>query len=226
MDRPDRQSIAAPTSAASADAVESAVDAELEDSAEPETIHARSLMLSAPAEGLLAKLDLLEIDGLTATPVDYKRGQAPKIPEGAWEPERVQLCAQGLILRENGFTCTHGVLYYIGSKKRVTIEFTSELIARTRQLRDEFRAAAAAGVIPPPLEDSPKGCNPKLRKDCDRSEKGGTAKLDLILSAFSGDSWLQGIRREAVECGGARWKVQMESSFNRRPRCSVVLLQS
>jgi CRISPR-associated protein Cas1 len=156
VDRPDRQSIAAPTSAASADAVESAVDAESEDSAEPETIHARSLMLSAPAEGLLAKLDLLEIDGLTATPVDYKRGQAPKIPEGAWEPERVQLCAQGLILRENGFTCTHGVLYYIGSKKRVTIEFTSELIERTRQLRDEFRAAAAAGVIPPPLEDSPK----------------------------------------------------------------------
>jgi hypothetical protein len=29
-------------------------------------------------------------------------------------------------------------------KKRVTIEFTPELIARTRQLRDEFRAAAAA----------------------------------------------------------------------------------
>jgi len=152
VDRPDRQSIAAP----SADATAPALDAESEDSAEPETIHARSLMLSAPAEGLLAKLDLLEIDGLTATPVDYKRGQAPKIPEGAWEPERVQLCAQGLILRENGFTCTQGVLYYIGSKKRVTIALTPELIARTRQLRDEFRAAAMAGVIPPPLEDSPK----------------------------------------------------------------------
>ncbi len=38
----------------------------------------------------------------------------------------------------------------------MTIEFTPELIARTRQLRDDFRAAAAAGVIPPPLEDSPK----------------------------------------------------------------------
>ena len=126
------------------------------ESGDPASIHTRSLMLSAPSEGLLAKLDLLELEGMTATPVDYKRGKAPGIPEGAYEPERVQLCAQGLILRANGFQCDRGVLYFIGSKKRVTIEFTEELIARTRQLRDEFRHTAAAGVIPPPLVDSPK----------------------------------------------------------------------
>jgi CRISPR-associated protein Cas1 len=119
-------------------------------------IHTRSLTLSAPNEGLLARLDLLELEGLTATPVDYKRGKAPDIPEGAWEPERVQLCAQALILRENGFQCSAGVLYFIASKKRVTIDFTPELIARTRQLRDEFRSTAARGLIPPPLIDSPK----------------------------------------------------------------------
>ncbi len=125
--------------------------------ADPELrIHARSLMLSAPAEGLLARLDLLELTGTTATPVDYKRGHAPDIPEGAWEPERVQLCAQGLILKENGFQCTEGVLYFIASRRRVCIPFTDELIARTRQLRDEFRVAAAAAVVPPPLVDSPK----------------------------------------------------------------------
>jgi len=125
--------------------------------ADPELkIHARSLLLSAPDEGLLARLDLLELTGTVATPVDYKRGHAPDIPEGAWEPERVQLCAQALILRENGFQCTEGVLYFIASRRRVRIEFTAELIARTRQLRDEFRTAAAAGVIPPPLVDSPK----------------------------------------------------------------------
>ena len=126
------------------------------ESGDPASIHTRSLMLSAPSEGLLAKLDLLELEGMTATPVDYKRGKAPSIPEGAYEPERVQLCAQGLILRANGFQCDHGVLYFIGSKKRVTIEFTDELITRTRKLRDEFRHTAAAGVIPPPLVDSPK----------------------------------------------------------------------
>ena len=125
-------------------------------SLDPSPIHARSLMLSAPTEGLLAKLDLLELEGMEATPVDYKRGKAPQIPEGAYEPERVQLCAQGLILRANGFQCDRGVLYFIASKKRVTIEFTDELIQRTRQLRDDFRQTAGAGVLPPPLVDSPK----------------------------------------------------------------------
>ena len=80
-------------------------------------IHARSIMLSAPGEGLIAKLDLLELTGVMATPVDYKRGDAPKIPEGAYEPERVQMCAQALILRENGFQCDEGVLYFIASKE-------------------------------------------------------------------------------------------------------------
>lgn len=73
-------------------------------------IHARSLTLSAPGEGLIAKLDLLELEGNEAAPVDYKRGRVPDVPEGAYEPERVQLCAQGLVLRENGFQSNEGVL--------------------------------------------------------------------------------------------------------------------
>ena len=124
--------------------------------AEASRLHARSILLSAPDERLIAKLDLLELDGMKATPVDYKRGKVPDVAEGAYEPERVQLCAQGLVLRENGFQCDHGVLYFIGSKKRVTIPFTDELIARTRQLRDEFLQVSAGTDVPPPLVDSPK----------------------------------------------------------------------
>lgn len=119
-------------------------------------IHARSLTLASEQDGILAKLDLLELTGDVATPVDYKRGQVPNVPEGAWEPERVQLCAQGLILQANGYTCTEGVIYYIASKRRVVIPFTPELIARTRQLIADFRQTATEGVCPPPLEDSPK----------------------------------------------------------------------
>ncbi|QGJ70644.1 CRISPR-associated endonuclease Cas1 [Planctomycetales bacterium 10988] len=121
-----------------------------------EKIHARSLLLSAPAEGLIAKLDLLEIDGEVATPVDYKRGKSPSHPQGAWEPERVQLCAQGLILREVGYQCTHGVLYFIGSRRRVEIPFDDALITLTRQKIQQFRKAAANPNAPPPLVDSPK----------------------------------------------------------------------
>lgn len=124
--------------------------------AEAARLHARSIMLSAPVEGLIAKLDLMELDGNVATPVDYKRGRAPKVPEGAYEPERVQVCAQGLVLRENGFQCNEGVLYFIESKKRVVIPFDEELVARTRQLLAEFRHTAAGTDIPAPLVDSPK----------------------------------------------------------------------
>ena len=56
-----------------------------------EPIHARSLMLSAPGEGLICKIDVLELEGDVATPVDYKRGKVPDVIQGAWNPERVQV---------------------------------------------------------------------------------------------------------------------------------------
>ncbi len=121
-----------------------------------EPIHARSVLLSAPEEGLIARIDLIDLENSTAVPVDYKHGAVPDLPEQAWEPERVQLCAQGLILRANGYHCEAGILYYVQSRRRVSIPFDDALIQRTRQLVQQFRAVAAAGKIPPPLPDSPK----------------------------------------------------------------------
>jgi len=121
-----------------------------------EKIHARSVWISAEEEGITTRADLIEAEGNTVTPVDYKRGSAPDLPEGAWEPDRVQLCAQALVLRANGYTCHSGVIYYAASKTRVTVVFDEALIARTRQAIRDLRAMAAAGRIPPPLVDSPK----------------------------------------------------------------------
>ena len=119
-------------------------------------LHTRSLRLEDAELGLVAVVDFAEIDGNQATPVDYKKGKVPPVPEGAWEPERVQLCAQGLLLRAAGFQSTEGVLWYAGSRRRVVIPFTEELITRTGTLIAEFRQVAALGQIPPPLVDSPK----------------------------------------------------------------------
>jgi CRISPR-associated protein Cas1 len=120
-------------------------------------IHARSVWLSAPDEFITAKMDLIEGEGRLVTPVDYKRGAAPThLPEGAWEADRVQLCAQGLVLRANGYGCERGVIYYTESKTRVTVEFDGALVARTRELVQGLRAMAARGQMPPPLVDSPK----------------------------------------------------------------------
>ena len=121
-----------------------------------EKLHARSVLLSAPKLGLVAKIDLIEGGGDLVVPVDYKRGEAPDVPEGAWEPERVQVCAQGLILEESGYRVDHGVLYFAMSTRRVEVQFDEVLRARTLALLAELRASASAPAAPPPLVDSPK----------------------------------------------------------------------
>lgn len=123
---------------------------------EEETLHARSVRLEDATLGLVAIVDVLEVDGPVATPVDYKRGVCPDLPEGAWEPERVQLCAQGLLLRAAGYTCQEGIIWYHGSRRRVTIPFDESLVARTRELIAGCRAMAQEGRMPLPLVDSPK----------------------------------------------------------------------
>ena len=118
---------------------------------------ARSLMLSSAKLGLVAKIDLLEgtPDG-SVVPVDTKRGSPPEIPERAWEPERVQLCVQGLLLREHGYRSDHGVLWFAEARQRVVVDFDDALVARTLELLDELRSVATKSTPPPPLVDSRK----------------------------------------------------------------------
>lgn len=122
---------------------------------------ARSVELSAPRLGIAGKLDIVEGEGRVVTPVEFKRGRAPDVPEGAWEPERVQLCLYGLLLRENGYACEEGELYFAGSRKRVTVPFDDALVARTLELVAGAREASRSRVPPPPLVGSPKcqGCS-------------------------------------------------------------------
>lgn len=119
-------------------------------------IHVRSMELSSDALGLVAKLDLAEFEGLRAVPVDYKRGKRPHVARGAYEPERVQLCAQALLLEEHGYQVPEGVLYFVASKERVPVVFDDELRAATREAAAGLRLMAHGGRCPPPLENSPK----------------------------------------------------------------------
>ncbi len=127
-----------------------------EDAEPTERFHARSITLSSNTLGLIAKMDLVEGEGNAVTPIDYKRGKRPHVARGAYEPERVQLCVQGLILEEHGYTCKEGVLYFAGSKERVRVEFDEDLRERTLSAVNGLRLVAAGGQMPPPLEDSPK----------------------------------------------------------------------
>ena len=136
-------------------------------------IHSRSVMLGSERLGVVAKMDLVEAtlsrDGSVAAvqPVDYKVG-APR--EGAdglelWDADKMQLGLQCLVLRDNGYACDTGIIYYRKTKQRVPLELTPELEAWVISKIAEARACAQ-GPIPPPLVDSPKCARCSLAPVC------------------------------------------------------------
>lgn len=123
---------------------------------------ARSVSLSSERLGLTAKIDVVEgNESGRVVPIEYKRGAAPKVPEGAYLPERAQLCAQVLLLREHGYECDDAALYFAKNKRRVPITIDDELERTTLAAVARARQLAQDGEIPPPLVDSPKchGCS-------------------------------------------------------------------
>lgn len=121
-----------------------------------QSLKTRRLLLSSEPLGLVAEIDIVETEGGAVTPVDVKAGRRPHVAEGAYLPERVQVCAQGLLLREAGYACDEGALWFAESRERVRVAFTDELVAATRSAIAELRLATAARRLPPPLENSPK----------------------------------------------------------------------
>lgn len=120
------------------------------------TLKTRRLLLASEKLGLTAELDIVEADDGCVTPVDVKTGKRPHVAEGAYLPERVQVCVQALLLREAGYTCEEGALWFADSRERVRVALTDELITTTLQAAAELRLTVAAGRLPPPLDHSPK----------------------------------------------------------------------
>src|SRR5579885_3304674 len=129
----------------------------------PQSIHSRSVMLASERLRVIAKMDLVEATEGVVTPVDYKHGHPREGPGGLelWPSDRAQLAVQGLVLRDNGYECREGVVYYRKTGQRVRVEFEEALLRETEELIARAWATAAAGEIPPPLVDSPKcpGCS-------------------------------------------------------------------
>ena len=110
---------------------------------------------------------------LEVCPVDYKVG-APREGEDAnelWDTDRMQLGVQALILRDNGYSCNEGVIYYRETKQRVRLPITPELALWVEERIGTARQAAAA-AIPPPLVASPKCPRCSLVSVCLPDETG------------------------------------------------------
>jgi CRISPR-associated protein Cas1 len=128
-----------------------------------EKIRSRSVTLSSERLKVIARIDLVEASGAVVTPVDYKHGAPREGKEGLelWPADRTQLAAQGLILRENGYQCEEGIVYFAKTRQRVRVPFDDALMAETAGLIERAWRIAVGGIIPRPLTDSPKctGCS-------------------------------------------------------------------
>jgi CRISP-associated protein Cas1 len=121
-------------------------------------IHSRSVSLSSETHRLIARMDLIEGETGVVVPVDYKKGSPRETDDGpeAWPADRGQLCAQALILRDNGYQCDEAVAYYHATRQRVRVAIDDALVGETLRAVAEARRLALEGTIPAPLIDSPK----------------------------------------------------------------------
>jgi len=116
---------------------------------------ARSLTLSSETLGVVARLDLVEGDGGSVVPVDFKKGRPQ--PDGSpWPSDEVQVVLQALLLRERGYRVEHAEVYYAHDRRRVRVELTDERCGWAVGLVEEARAVSRQVEAPLPLVDSPK----------------------------------------------------------------------
>jgi CRISPR-associated protein Cas1 len=172
---------------------------------ETEMIHSRSVQMGSERLGIVAKMDLVEVRAarvgetgddlagdlfaaLEVCPVDYKAG-TPKPGEEMnelWDTDKMQLGLQALILRDNGYACNEGVIYYRATKQRVRLPITSELEGWIREKIAEAKRVVT-GPIPAPLVHSPKCVRCSLAPVCLPDETRMLAQPAVKVEIDAGD---------------------------------------
>jgi CRISP-associated protein Cas1 len=73
----------------------------------------------------------------------------------------VQIVLQAMVLRESGYRCEEGIVYYRSTNQRVRVPITEELVREAEAAVAQAWKTAEQRSIPAPLVDSPKcpGCS-------------------------------------------------------------------
>lgn len=128
----------------------------------------RSLVLTNESLGLTAKLDLAEISGQVAVPVEYRKGRSKRVAKElladdcgemtqtplshseAWHTDRIQVGLQAILLESAGYVVPEAVIYYSEEKLRLRIKVDEAL--KTEALRTlEDAKKCSEGPRPLPL---------------------------------------------------------------------------
>lgn len=143
----------------------------------------RALPVHSERLGLHGVCDLVEIEGLRATPVEYKIG---RYVEGS--PAEVQLAAQAACLIDSGFEVDVGYIYSGADRRRHRVDITERLLTRVSVAAEAMRALFAQDRLPSAHND--RRCHRcSLRDDClpEVTEDTDT-KVDLFVPQAAG-SW-------------------------------------
>lgn len=143
----------------------------------------RSLVLTSERLSLTARLDLAEISGTTAVPVEYRKGKPKRAwmpseahdemletpllaptPE-AWPTDRAQVGLQAILLEEAGYTVTEAVVYYASEKLRLRMIVDEVLRAEALACLDAAKRTAE-GSRPAPLVNDPRCPRCSLQPIC------------------------------------------------------------
>lgn len=143
---------------------------------------ARSLTLTSPTLQLTATLDLAELNGSVAIPVEYRKGrprhsaqpvpddpgeEEPAPPEAQpWPTDRVQVGLQAILLEEAGYTVPEAVLYYASEKLRLRIPVDAALREEALLALSSARQTAAAKRRPLPLINDARCVRCSLQPIC------------------------------------------------------------
>lgn len=143
----------------------------------------RSLALTSKTLGLTATLDLVEISGPIAVPVEYRKGRPKRTavapPTGglgeaddsplpvkeAWPTDRVQVGLQAVLLEEAGYTVTEAVIYYAEEKLRLKVDVDANLRAEALATLEAAKQCAK-GPRPLPLVNDARCVRCSLQPIC------------------------------------------------------------
>lgn len=162
-------------------AAQEKVDESEADPDRPKTV--RSLALTSESLGLTATLDLAEISGQVAVPVEYRKGRPKRVAVGppaddcgemeqrplshpeAWPTDRIQVGLQAVLLEDAGYTVRDAVIYYAEEKLRLRISVDDALKAEAL-LTLEKAKQCAEGSRPLPLLNDPRCPRCSLQPIC------------------------------------------------------------
>lgn len=143
----------------------------------------RSLVLTSRKLGLTATLDLAEITGPNAVPVEYRKGRPKRValtlpsddpgeaekPQAsyvnAWPTDCVQAGLQAVLLEEAGYTVKEAIIYYAAEKLRLRIPVNDVLRAESLSTLEAAKACAR-GPRPLPLASDPRCPRCSLQPIC------------------------------------------------------------